>query len=72
MHEMTPEILHQALELLESAGLAVRRDGRWFLHPSVQATDGDELDDVLAQVTAGRMTLEEASARLLKPGGLPN
>jgi len=30
---MSPELLSQALDLLHAAGLAVEKDGRWYLHP---------------------------------------
>jgi len=68
---MSPELLSQALDLLHAAGLAVQKDGRWYLHPNARRLDGDELDRVLEKVSSGRMTLEDLAA-YVRPSGLPN
>jgi len=68
---MSPELLSQALDLLHAAGLAVEKDGRWYLHPNARRLDGDELDRVLEKVSSGRMTLEDLAAYVC-PSGLSN
>lgn len=68
---MSPALMLQALDLLETAGLAVEKDGRWYLHPHARRLDGDELDRILADVATGKMTLEDLVA-YVRPSGLPN